>query len=69
MYNDAHTSSALLAKVVSNKVLGAIMTNARQPDNSKFSHCLTNTIWLVRNVLGMAQDDKEVLLILCVPAL
>lgn len=66
LYNDAHTSSALLEKVASTKVLGAIMTNVRQPEYSKFSHWLMNTIWLDRNVLGMAQDSKEMLLILCV---
>lgn len=69
LYNDVQTSSALLAKVVSNKVLGAIMTNARQPDYSKFSHWLTYTIWLDSNVFGMARDSKEMLLNLYVPAL
>lgn len=51
-----------------NKALGEWWLYAMQPDYLKFSHWLTNTIWLDRNVLGMAQDSKEILLNLRAPA-
>lgn len=64
LYNDAHTSSTLSTRVASNKVLGVIMLNARQLVNSKFSCCLTNTVCVDSNVLGMAQNRKKKILLI-----